>query len=864
MGFKTVARKAKVADNPVDFFQGLRPRKIAALYDQQAQLLREYASKGQKSTDVAIQGATGSGKTLVGLVLAEWRRQNLQERPVYLCPTKQLVHQVANFAQDQLGLPAYAFVGSKHDFSVPQKNMWLSGDVLAIATYSAVFNTNPFFAQPNFIVVDDAHAADQYIGEYWTVRVAKYQDDQRGLFDALVNVLSTVLPGDECARLLEDPRSLSDSMWVQMVPTPFVIQLEEEISSILDHAQNGSVLSFRWQVLKGHLGATQMFISPNEIIFKPIIPPTASHEPFSSANQRLYMSATLGRGGELERLSGRKQIKRLPSPHGWDGHGVGRRFFVLPNASLTDEETTDFLVEAIQKAEPKRALILTADDRSEKNDREVIADRLPDFSLYSAREIEISKEPFVNNDQAVALVANRYDGIDFPDDECRFLVLDGKPSGMSLLERFLSEKIGARSLYAERTRTRIIQAFGRCTRSAKDYAIVCVAGHNLMDDLLRNEWRRGLDKELQAELRFGEVQSQNTTKEDLLELVDLFLAQGEEWREAEAEIANFKEDFFEELPEGLENLENAAKSEIDYINALWRKDYARSLDAAHAVLASLEGGSELRGYRGMWQYLAGCAAFLLSKEEEKIFHKAEAHFSKARTIAGIRVKSLMADTHSNEDVDTLAQEQDTVAIQALEANLTGLGLTAQKGYIEREVEILEGIMQDEAKKFEASHVAIGALLGFDAQNSEEQGAPDPRWLIRDQLCFVFEDHMKENSGDMLSLEKARQAASHPKWVRSNIKVLKEDADIIPILITNAGVGSEDCQLHLEGVAVWHVDDFRAWVKAVLQTIRSLRAQLTGLGDMVWRSQAIVALEEKNATPSSFGRMISEKIIRAEI
>lgn len=149
MAFKPVTKRARVADNPADFFQDIRPRKIAALYDQQAQLLRDYAKKALKAPDVAIQGATGSGKTLVGLVLAEWRRRNFQERPVYLCPTKQLVHQVATFAQDQLGLPAYPFVGSKRNFPAKEKSGWLSGDVLAVATYIRDQRRHVFLEVPN-------------------------------------------------------------------------------------------------------------------------------------------------------------------------------------------------------------------------------------------------------------------------------------------------------------------------------------------------------------------------------------------------------------------------------------------------------------------------------------------------------------------------------------------------------------------------------------------------------------------------------------------------------------------------------------------------------------------------------------------
>jgi hypothetical protein len=52
-----------------------------------------------------------------------------------------------------------------------------------------------------------------------------------------------------------------------------------------------------------------------------------SDEPFENAKQRIYMSATLGAGGDLERLMGRSSITRLPVPEGWDKQGVAQGIF---------------------------------------------------------------------------------------------------------------------------------------------------------------------------------------------------------------------------------------------------------------------------------------------------------------------------------------------------------------------------------------------------------------------------------------------------------------------------------------------------------------------------------------------------------
>ncbi len=855
MAFKPVAKKPKVADNPVDFFQDLRPRKIAALYDQQAQIMRDYSSRGIEETDVAIQGATGSGKTLVGLVLAEWRRRKFQERSVYICPTRQLVHQVANFARDQLGLPAYAFVGRKSEFPPSERSGWRSGDVLAITTYSAIFNTNPFFAAPNFIVVDDAHAAEQYISEFWTLRISRLDSGQRPLFEAIASVLERTLPADEHARITQDPRGLSDHLWVQMVPATGFYEVESEISAILDEAPEHSDLYFRWQTLKGHLRACQVYVSPYEILIRPIVPPTKVHTPFNNANQRLYMSATLGRGGELERLSGRKNIVRLPSPSGWDGHGVGRRFFIFPNASLSEDESSEFVEQLIEQTDPSRALILTPDDRTGRKIEEGIEEHLEDFEVFDAQEIEKSKEPFISSEKAVAIIANRFDGIDFPDDECRLLVIGDKPAGANLQERYLAEKLGARALFSERTRTRLIQAFGRCTRSAKDYAIVCVMGHKLMDELLLSEYRSALDNELQAEIKFGEAQSINVDGQALLENAKLFLEQGEDWRGAEDQLSVLRDEAEQVRPEALSELEKASKHEIDYVEAMWVGQFDTALDAAQKAISALSGGDALKGYRAMWQYLAGCAAHLLAAERSETSEVAAKHFSTARSIGGIRVAN--TGTAANDDTQTLSA-LDQEAIQKLEANLVELGLTNQQNFARLEKSIREGLASDDSKKFEAAQEKLGDLLGFVAQNTEAKGDPDPQWYVGQELCFVFEDHVKETAGTEISLEKARQVAGHPNWVRANITALGSDAEIVAVLVTNASTDAEECQIHLGNVAIWDLADFRSWANEVLAKIRLLRSRLKSAGDLAWRAEAAAALADIHATPTALLTMLIDR------
>ena len=76
----------------------------------------------------------------------------------------------------------------------------------------------------------------------------------------------------------------------------------------------------------------------------------------------------------------------------------------------------------------------------------------------------------------MAILANRFEGIDLFGDECRLLVVKGLPRTTNLHERFLETRMASTVILNDRIRTRIVQAIGRCTRSATDYAAVCVLG----------------------------------------------------------------------------------------------------------------------------------------------------------------------------------------------------------------------------------------------------------------------------------------------------------------------------------------------------------------------------------------------------
>jgi superfamily II DNA or RNA helicase len=146
MALKRINQSSNAGETPEEMFRDIKNRKVTGALPHQAEIWREYCKKEFTDVaDIALQLPTGSGKTLIGIGIAEWRRRKNKERVVYLCPTVQLVNQVVEQSQTKYGIKANAFTGSKAQYTQISKAEYANAETFAVTTYSALFNTNSFF-----------------------------------------------------------------------------------------------------------------------------------------------------------------------------------------------------------------------------------------------------------------------------------------------------------------------------------------------------------------------------------------------------------------------------------------------------------------------------------------------------------------------------------------------------------------------------------------------------------------------------------------------------------------------------------------------------------------------------------------------
>jgi hypothetical protein len=859
VAFKKRPPTKAVAPSPEAMLQDIRTKKIPGPMASQADVWREYVEKHLNSSDVAIRMPTGAGKTLVGIALAEWRRRKFKEKIVYLCPTNQLVNQVAEQAKMDYGIDVIPFVGKKSEYDPSYKAEYKRVNKIAVTSYSALFNSNPYFDDADILILDDAHAAENYIGSMWSLNIES-EGQLNGIFKSLIAILENAASNLGIERRIK--YATNQEVWVEKIPTgnffSAIISIQELLDSELNSTSSSSAYH-SWRALRTNLHACHCYVSPTNILFRPLIPPTFSHSAFSLPKQRIYMSATLGSGGDLERMTGRKNIKRI-SIDSIDSTEIGRRFFLFPEVAFLPDEVEQLIKESLKLF--GRGVFITPSSRSAESRKENLS-KIANLEILGVEAISVSKTNFLEHSNAALVMANRYDGVDFPHDQCRLLVLEGLPKSQNMQEKFLLTKMGCTSLFADRIKTRITQAFGRCTRANSDFAAVIILGDEWMDYLLEPNNRNLLHPEIQAELIFGDEQSK-TSLDDVLENLEVFLGQQDDWQEVADDILEIRNECMQLIPDEYEELSNSVSSEIEYIEAMWFRDYNKAFNASREVITCIT-NRKLRGYRALWNYLAGSAIEAAKNAGQALTDdniSAITFFEQAQDATKAIIWLAELSKTKRGSIDKTDSDINVVSrmVEQIESNLVNLGLKTNKKFTSHCNEILSGLSQTESKKYERVQVMLGNLLGFTSGNAEYQAAPDPWWVICRDLCIVFEDHSGAKN-QILSVEKARQVCCHDNWVKEHVSGISDNAEIIKVLVTpttNVATGGE---LHLSDVYILTPDEFYTWAKNVVNTITDIRSTLHSEGDFVWKSRANEILENKGLTPSKIKSFFKSKLAK---
>lgn len=770
MAFTRKPRRGATPVDPEALYRQLAPTNSGpdSLWSHQSDLLRDWHASYRQKQEVALELPTGAGKTLLGGLLAEWLRMSEGKPVAYVCPNNQLAAQ-AHARLTEYGVNPVLLTGSARNWDAADRSKFTTGDAVAVSNYHHIFNSNPVLTGAGTLILDDAHAGEQPVAAAWSINVERSE----GAYKALLAVVSDGLDSSVASGLADDLSVRRFHRTVHLVSPVAVAAHANEIEAALDAAVQAGTLhlskGYTLGTLAGHLGHCLIYATHQRFLIRPLISPTGGHAAFNDPDRRIYMSATLGAGGELERAFGRERIDRMPVPRGWDKQGTGRRFFVFPelttDLSSDDTRLGPWLSGTIARHE-RAALITPAGYIS----TEILdAAKLPaDFVVLDGKAVENDMSLFTSEPKAVLDLANRYDGVDLPDDACRLLVVAGLPAQGDLQERFLYEALGAGAVLQERVRSRIVQGVGRATRNAKDHATVVVLGDKLTNFMFQTNVLTALREELQAEIEFGRDQSVNKPLTEVDDNIDLFLAQGQEWRDVEADIVDERDHRTRQDPPATAELAATASPEVRAIHQWWDGDLDGALTHATNVLDELRKNPKATRYAALWNYLAASWARTLAEQtgdpSGTYALSADAYMEAARE-AGRGTAWLSRLAHGAERIPHAHEYDDLDQFAA--KNLIPLvrGWTA-KNQTEMD-QAKAALAQPAAKPYESALKVLGTYLGasesFDAGGA--QAAPDSTWIFGDKLWVCWEAKSEAAATSEISTRYVREANSHLDFVK---------------------------------------------------------------------------------------------------
>jgi hypothetical protein len=832
-------RKAKSThayESPEELFAKLPNRATTHGYlrTPQADALREYA-KLVDERDIALELPTGTGKTAVGLLIAEWRRRRTGENVAFLALTNQLATQVLREAE-RLGVVCADLRGTKETRDPAEVGRYKTAQAVGVTTYSNLFNVNPVVQASDVLVLDDAHGGEHFASEMWTVRI----DGRRhaNLYGGVLAALRPSLTDSQHRAIAEEGAYRS----IEIADARAHPEAIADLTTQLDREQDGAI-HFPWSLIRNKLQACLFFASSREIVIRPLVPPTHTHAPFADSKQRIYMSATLGGEGDLLRGYGVPRIKTIRAKHAqW-----GRRYLFMPEVYLDTDTALSAIADVWRQIAPQRAVLLAPSfSVADEAFAELSTAMASKPVRLGPRDIEDSLEAFTKSTNSILCLAGRYDGLDLPGDDCRMLVIADTPAAVGSLERHLREYWKLGPLLRRRERTRLIQGMGRCTRDATDYAVIFLLGQSIIDSVTAPTLLRALPSEIQREIRWG-LEQTATAREHPDQLVSMIvgLLTDPNYRKD----ANESVDELELPAEAADSFsaQESGRQEVEYSAALWDGNLSRAYEVARDA-ADKANAPELAGYRAWWLYLGSLAALSRGDGPAEIDCLSRA---RATGINGGYLDRLL-------QVRSHRAARDAAAIESIEAERIWNRIDQWGWQGVKFGKALDEMLSclaatKEATKFHIGLELLGQALGAETTRPTADGAPDVVWLFQDR-CFTFE----AKAGSILSKKYVLQAKAHPDWVRAMRPELR-DAKIQPLVVSPDAKLDEIAGPFAGGLNHVAPKALAEFALRVADALRSIRAQFAGKDFAASLGEMKVAVRTNGLDASSVDRLLSEAL-----
>lgn len=793
-------KPAAKATDPVELYDTLdRAHDKGPLRPAQAAVLTEWFRDRQGVRDVIVKLHTGQGKTLVGLLMLQSRLNAGRGPVVYLCPDHFLIDQTCEEAR-QFGIRVCTA-----DDDLPDE--FADGQAILVTSVQKLFNGLTKFGllrasvDVDTVLMDDAHLCADRIRDACRIRIQSNEP----AYGALIALFAGELEKQGAGTFADVENGKRDAI----LPVPYWAWQEREtdVAGLLSSHADKRSIKFAWPLIRDILGHCQCVVSGTAVEIEPYVAPLSSFGSYAEARQRIFMSATVTDDAFLV-----KGLQIAPatiaepltySAETWSGE----KMVLLPSLF---HETLDreWVVKAFGLSDEKRpfGIVALTPSFARTKDWAAWGATIADKETVGAAVEGLRRRRFADT----VVLANRYDGIDLPDDACRILVFDSRPYSESLVDLHQEHCRPRSEATLVRTLRSVEQGMGRSVRGEKDYSVVVVTGNDLVRLLRARDSRSYLSSQVSTQIEIGlsiaefarqEIEEGKTPAQAFYGLI----------RQCTRRDAGWK-DFYAERMAGVtpgganRQVLDLYAAELAAEQASLAGDHA---GAAEAIQRLLDGGSVDRDDKG-W-YL---------QEQARYLHRTERPRSQKLQVAAHRNNRLLLRPPAGVTVSKLTVVSHG-RMETIATWVRGFG-----SYPEMDVTVSDilgrlafGIKADD---FERAFHELGAALGFAVERPDKEWkeGPDNLWALDDRRYLLVE------AKNEVALERAEiNKRETDQMNRSSAWFGKHYAGLTAkrLMIHPAG-RIESAAAFLDEVEVMRERELRALVAACRGFFKSFEAQ----------------------------------------
>ena len=603
----------------------------------------EYWKKSDNYDLIGIRTPTGSGKTLIGLLILEQARRN-SKRCIYLTHTNQLGERIAEEAT-KLNIPyfilrgATGVKGDRYRARVQAINDYNDFEHIIISNYASFLITPDFPKKIDFLIIDDVDLFYSYLRSYFTIKIEKTNKDYSSkAYNEIINALS-----DQSYPIIEKINSNSSNYYDGDIIFPYTY------NKIIDVIKkNFNELKKNYNFFFAHSNFFEMidyylwFLNNRELTIEPFILPlnqikikNSSHGRFDSIEKIILISATLGSEVRvsLELGFGREKSYFITEEtFKQDGIEIkmgDRLIFPIVEATLSEVSPfgLDFVhnslefIEILAK-ELKKVLILCWEKREKNLIKSHLNKNLSSFPIYdfTGDNYGIFKT-FLKSSSGFLLIANRYFGIDIDSQSCQYCILTRMPYFTSNFDILLDKYLKDEYYYYELQSRKITQSFGRINRSDVDYTAYFILDSRFQKIISdRTAFYPLLPKEIKLRLKHSLKESNTGEIESVILESKRFVKDLDGRREKLNKFivsSKLEDDTTYEIHEDV--LKMTYKDEVKGWNSLYMNKYEEAIKYFANIIDLLSQKSHLQQYRRkieLYQYFMYLIFFKLEKKSK--------------------------------------------------------------------------------------------------------------------------------------------------------------------------------------------------------------------------------------------------------